>query len=99
MGCKENFCLIISISFLGACALSRARNQESRLGFPEINEKCFSWSNIFQPSCLEDPNNHTQNLFARKQCLPGAGEVPARDSWVSSGAIGEWPQFCFVYVS
>lgn len=69
MGCKENFCLVTSISFLGACSLSRARTQESRLGFPEINEKCFSWSNIFQPSCLEDPNNHTQNLFARKQCV------------------------------
>lgn len=68
-GYKENYHLITSISFLDACALSGERNQESRLDCPKINEKCFSWSNIFQPCCLGDPNNHTQNLFARKQCV------------------------------
>lgn len=68
-GCKENYHHIALILVLDACALSRARNQESRLGFPKINEKCFSWSIIFQPCCLEDSNNHTQNLFVRKQCV------------------------------
>lgn len=47
--------------------LSSARNQENRFGSPEIDENCFSWSNSFQPSYLEDPNNHTHNLFVRKE--------------------------------
>ena len=66
-GCKENDHLVTLTSVLDACALFSARNQESRLGSPEINENCFLWSNSFQPSYLEDPKNHTQNLFARKE--------------------------------
>lgn len=57
---EENYHLVTLITFLDACSLSSARNQENSL-------VCFSWSNSFQPSYPEDPNNHTQNLFARKE--------------------------------
>lgn len=65
-GYKENYHLVTLISFLDAYALHSVRNQESRLDSPENNENCFSWSNSFQPSYLEDPNNHTYTLFVTK---------------------------------
>lgn len=66
-GCKENDHLVTLISFSAACALSSARNKESRLGSPECNENCFHGAIVFSLAMLKNLTITPKKLFARKE--------------------------------